>query len=34
MRLTDGQRCGDHSARDYVARVSAARKTFRNLKHG
>jgi len=32
MRLTAGQRCGDHSARDYVARVTAARKTFRQLQ--
>src|SRR5580658_682782 len=23
MRLTEGQRCGDHSARDYIARVNA-----------
>jgi hypothetical protein len=32
MRLTDGQRCGEHSAREYVARVAAARKAFRQLR--
>lgn len=32
MRLTQDQRCGDHSAREYVARVTAARKEFRQLR--
>jgi hypothetical protein len=32
MRLTEDQRCGDHAARDYVARVTAARRTFEGLR--
>jgi Transglycosylase SLT domain len=28
MRFTVGQRCGDHDARDYVARVNMARRVF------
>jgi hypothetical protein len=32
MRLTEGQRCGDHSARDYIARVNAAMHTFAALR--
>ena len=32
MRLTDGQRCGDHSARDYVERVMSARRLFADLR--
>jgi hypothetical protein len=31
MRLAPGQRCGDHDARDYLARVDAARRTFAAL---
>jgi hypothetical protein len=31
MRLGPGQRCGDHDARDYLARVDAARRTFATL---
>jgi hypothetical protein len=31
MRLAEGQRCGDHAAEDYVARVLAARRTFAGL---
>ena len=31
LRLVDGQRCGDHSAREYVARVDTMRAVFRNL---
>lgn len=31
FRLADGQRCGDHEARTYVARVSAMREVFREL---
>jgi len=32
MRLADGQRCGDHSAHDYVARVASARRVFETLR--
>jgi hypothetical protein len=32
MRLAQGERCGDHSARDYVARVNAARRVFEALR--
>ena len=32
MRLTDGQRCGEHDARDYVSRVDQARRTFQTLE--
>jgi len=32
MRLTDGQRCGAHTAADYVARVTAARRVFEALR--
>jgi hypothetical protein len=31
MRLTEGQRCGDHEAHDYLARVEAAKRTFEGL---
>ncbi len=31
MRLAPGQRCGDHDARDYLARVDGARRTFAAL---
>jgi hypothetical protein len=31
MRLAPGQRCGDHDAREYLARVEAARRTFTAL---
>jgi len=31
LRLADGQRCGDHEARDYLARVNAHKQTFENL---
>jgi hypothetical protein len=31
MRLAEGQRCGDHDARDYIARVDAAKREFRVL---
>ena len=33
MHLADGQRCGDHDARDYIARVDAAKQEFRMLSH-
>lgn len=33
MRLADGQRCGDHDARDYLARVMRARREFEALKN-
>jgi hypothetical protein len=32
MRLAPGQRCGDHEARDYVARVEHARRVFQALE--
>jgi hypothetical protein len=32
MRLAVGQRCGDHEARNYVARVNAARRVFGALR--
>ena len=31
MRLTEGQRCGDHEARAYVARVAVMKKEFAGL---
>ncbi len=31
LRLTEGQRCGDHDAREYVARVAAMKRVFHNL---
>jgi hypothetical protein len=34
LRLLEGQRCGDHSARDYVARVDSMRAAFRSLAQG
>ena len=32
MRLAEGQRCGDHEARDYLARVDAAKRVFGALR--
>jgi hypothetical protein len=32
LRLLDGQKCGDHEARDYVSRVSAAERLFEQLR--
>jgi hypothetical protein len=32
LRLTEGQRCGDHAARDYLARVAAAKRVFEALR--
>ena len=32
MRLAEGQRCGDHGAGDYLARVSAAERVFEALR--
>jgi len=32
MRLAVGQRCGDHSAQDYVTRVTAMRREFEALR--
>ncbi len=32
MRLVEGQRCGDHDARSYLARVDAERSVFRALR--
>ena len=31
LRLAEGQRCGDHDARDYVARVTIMKRAFRNM---
>jgi hypothetical protein len=31
LRLGEGQRCGDHEARDYLARVNAQKRTFEGL---
>jgi hypothetical protein len=33
LRLAEGQRCGDHDARDYVARVTAMKRVFRDISH-
>jgi hypothetical protein len=32
MRLAEGQRCGDHDARDYIARVASAKRVFEALE--
>ncbi len=32
MRLAEGQRCGDHEARNYLARVDAEKRVFRALR--
>jgi hypothetical protein len=32
LRLTEGERCGDHEARDYVARVNAMERVFQNIE--
>jgi hypothetical protein len=32
LRLTEGERCGDHDARDYVARVNAMERVFQNIE--
>jgi hypothetical protein len=32
LRLTEGQRCGDHDAREYVARVTAMKRVFRDME--
>jgi len=32
LRLTDGQRCGDHEARAYVARVTGMKRVFQSLE--
>lgn len=32
LRLLDGQRCGDHEARDYVARVRGMERIFENIE--
>jgi len=31
LRLSEGQRCGDHEARDYLARVNAQKRTFEDF---
>jgi hypothetical protein len=31
LQLREGQRCGDHEARDYIARVEAEKRTFEGL---
>jgi hypothetical protein len=32
LRLTEGERCGDHNARDYVARVDGMRRVFESIE--
>jgi len=32
LRLTPGERCGDHDARDYVARVDAMKRLFKAIE--
>jgi hypothetical protein len=32
MQLSDGQRCGDHEAREYLHRVDQARRTFQAIE--
>jgi hypothetical protein len=32
LRLADGQRCGDHDARDYVARVNGMKRVFESIE--
>jgi hypothetical protein len=32
LRLTEGERCGDHDAREYVARVTAMEREFQNIE--
>jgi hypothetical protein len=32
MRLAEGQRCGDHDAREYLSRVDQARRLFQALE--
>jgi hypothetical protein len=32
LRITSGQRCGDHGVRDYVAKVERMRKVFAGMK--
>jgi hypothetical protein len=34
LHLLDGQRCGDHEARAYVARVDAMKRVFAMLRSG
>jgi hypothetical protein len=32
LRLADGQRCGDHEARDYIARVDRMKREFESIE--
>jgi hypothetical protein len=32
QRLTEGERCGDHGARDYVARVNGMKRVFESIE--
>jgi hypothetical protein len=32
LRLTEGQRCGDHEARNYVARVNGMKRVFEQIE--
>jgi hypothetical protein len=32
LRLTEDERCGDHDAREYVARVNAMERVFQNIE--
>jgi hypothetical protein len=34
LRLLDAQRCGDHEARGYIARVNAMKRVFTMLAAG
>jgi hypothetical protein len=34
LRLTEGQRCGDHEARGYVARVNLMKRVFESIARG
>ncbi len=32
QRLAEGERCGDHDARDYVARVNGMKRVFESIE--
>jgi hypothetical protein len=32
LRLAEGERCGDHDARDYLARVHGMKRIFENIE--
>jgi hypothetical protein len=33
LRLMEGERCGDHDARDYVARVNTMKRVFQTIEN-